>query len=61
MNKQTKEVIQEVVVSIEGSQVFDYSINNGIIQFEVSLLGEYILNITAPDFISKRIPNSLYA
>lgn len=59
MDNRTKEPISDVTVSIESDRVSDVTDGNGRFELTIFSKGDYILNITASDFILKRIPLTL--
>ena len=59
LNVRTKEPITEVLVSIEAFQISTMTDEDGRFQVSVRAPGDYILNLSLSDFVSKRIPISL--
>ncbi len=58
-NNHTKEAVSNAILSIEGEQISNRAAKNGNIEISVTLVGEHILNISAPDFLTKHIPVNL--
>jgi hypothetical protein len=56
LDNQTKEAISNAILSVEGEQISNRAARNGNIQISVTLAGEHILNFSAPDYLTKRIP-----
>ena len=56
VDEQSKQPLSDVLVTIEGSQISSQTNNEGVFTLNVSLKGDYILAISATDFVSKRIP-----
>ena len=59
LDTRTKEPIIGVTVTIETHKISKTTDSNGQFQIAIPSQGDYILNITASDFIVKRIPISL--
>lgn len=59
LDNQTKEAISDAILFVEGERISNRASKNGNIEISVTLVGEYILNISAPDFLAKRIPVNL--
>lgn len=58
MNDQSKEPLSNVLVTIEGTQVSSETNIDGLFSIEIPTTDELILNISALDFRTKRIPIS---
>lgn len=52
----TKQSISNASIKIEGAQIKASTDPNGKFELVLSLTGEYILNISSPDLVTKRIP-----
>ncbi|QLG45568.1 carboxypeptidase-like regulatory domain-containing protein [Costertonia aggregata] len=59
LDKQAKEPLENVMVYIEGNQVEVQTQTDGFFQIPIPKEGEYILNISLTDYLTKRIPISL--
>lgn len=56
LNRQSQEPVANVSVTMEGNPFSSQTKDDGTFEFTVSLIGEYILNISLTDYITKRIP-----
>lgn len=56
IDEQTGEPIGNALVSLEGLPINVVTSLNGQFEFTVEVKGDYILNVSAPDFVSKRLP-----
>ncbi len=59
LDRRTKEAIADADIQVEGTQLVGQTKNNGAFKLSVSAKGNYILNVSAKDFITQRIPFSL--
>jgi hypothetical protein len=56
LNGQSKEPMPNVMVFVEGSQVSGLTDVDGFFSLKITMTGEFVLNISSSDFITKRIP-----
>ena len=58
-NNQKKEPLRNVTIGIEENQIFTQTNADGFFKLVVPSKGNYILNISSPDFVTKRMPITL--
>ena len=56
MSKHTNKPIENAIVTAEGQQFQTHSTSDGLFEFQLNQVGEVILNISAIDFLTQRIP-----
>ena len=56
MSKQTDQPVANAILTVEGAQFQAHSTSDGLFELHLDQVGEVILNISAVDFLTKRIP-----
>ena len=56
MSMHSNQPVAKAIVIVEGSQFQTHSASNGLFELHLDQVGEVILNISAVDFLTKRIP-----
>ncbi len=59
LDKRSKNAISEGIVRVEGSDILEKIGVDGTFSLVIYQMGDYILNITSPDYIAKRMPITL--